>query len=379
MTLITQLSRLTDLAYDAAEGGSWESFLAATASVFDVEQANLMTDVPDSGSGRPLGQEHSWGALPSSWYPDPSNDQLMERTWRLPRGRIAVIQRLAESNEHALSEHYRTFLVEARLNHLVLALVPQTRGRVAFFSLVRTVDQAPFSAEEIEAIEGLIPHMRRALRLAGERSAPPRKNLFEHSPYGLVLLDEEGQSLAVNDLAGELLTNGDGIWSLGSSVNIAGVRDFPAFVASLLESGPDFAPAVLRIERRKAEQPLAAIVAPAPAEWSQVGGRPAAAVLVLGDPEQSNSPEADVLVAHYGLTRSEARLAVMLVETRTLKAAAARLGIAAETARHHIKSVFHKTRTHSQAELVRLLVRHPTALFTPLGGSRPSILLSAKS
>lgn len=375
MTLITQLSRLSDLAYQAAEDGTWVDFLAGVAQVFDTAHTSLMTDVPDSGGGRPQGFEHTWGVNPSGWYPDPGNDQIMERTWQLPRGHMSLVQGLAEHNDYSLAEPYRNFLVAAGLNHVALVLLPQESGRVTFFCVTRTVSQPPFSDEEIETIEGLMPHLRRALRLRG-RKEQPRENLFERSPYGLVLFDERGKCVAINEMGRDLLAAGDGIWSKGEQVFIEGVRDFPALVASMVGREGEFGPAILRIERRKTDKPLTAIVAPAPAEWSHMHGRDAAVIAILGDPEQSTSPEAEVLMAHYGLTRSEARLANALVEMRTLKAAGVKLGIAPETARHHIKAVFHKTRTHSQAELVRLLVRHPTALFGPLGRARPPIMLN---
>lgn len=58
----------------------------------------------------------------------------------------------------------------------------------------------------------------------------------------------------------------------------------------------------------------------------------------------------------FGLSQAEARLATMLTEGSSLPAAATRLGIAHETARVQIKSIFSKTGTTSQGALVRLLL-----------------------
>jgi len=370
-TLISQFSRLSDLAYDAAENGNWEEFLSLTEAVLGSTDVGLITGIPDSGGGRPQGQEHEWGRRTSEWYPDPTNDELMERTWRLPRGRMLIVQNLATSDHHDLAEHYKTFLLDSGLNHLVLALLPQERQRVSFFTLTRGAGQPAFSDEEIAFIEGLILHMRRALRLADRRQPPARENLFAKSPYGLVFLDDKGACVTINDTARDLVAKGDGISAKGDSVEVSGVRDFKALVASLVKSSLDFSPAIMRIERSQTHRPIAAILTPPPVEWSHLQGKDVSAVLILDDPEQSTSPELDILMSSFGLTRSEARLARALVETRTLKAAGAKLGIAPETARHHIKSVFHKTHTHSQAELVRVLVLHPTALFAAARGSRP--------
>jgi DNA-binding CsgD family transcriptional regulator len=60
----------------------------------------------------------------------------------------------------------------------------------------------------------------------------------------------------------------------------------------------------------------------------------------------------DRLRCHFGLTLAEARLALHLVTGETLRTAAAKLSISYETARSHLKNIFHKTGTGRQAELV---------------------------
>jgi DNA-binding CsgD family transcriptional regulator len=67
------------------------------------------------------------------------------------------------------------------------------------------------------------------------------------------------------------------------------------------------------------------------------------------------SESIDLLRCHFGLTPAEARLALQLVAGETLRSAAAKLGISYETARTHLKTVFNKTGTCRQAELVIVL------------------------
>ena len=60
-----------------------------------------------------------------------------------------------------------------------------------------------------------------------------------------------------------------------------------------------------------------------------------------------------------GLTVAEARLAAALAQGMSLKDYAAAAGIAEGTARVQLKSVFARTGTHRQAELVALIWRRP--------------------
>lgn len=60
----------------------------------------------------------------------------------------------------------------------------------------------------------------------------------------------------------------------------------------------------------------------------------------------------EVLKNQFGLTAAETRLVLRLVAGELLKSAAVSVGIGYETARKTLKTVFHKTRTCRQTELV---------------------------
>jgi len=61
------------------------------------------------------------------------------------------------------------------------------------------------------------------------------------------------------------------------------------------------------------------------------------------------------LVILYKITPAEARLAAKLAALRTVEEAADDLGISVSTARTQLKTVFGKTGTRSQSELLMLL------------------------
>ena len=59
----------------------------------------------------------------------------------------------------------------------------------------------------------------------------------------------------------------------------------------------------------------------------------------------------------FDLTPAEARLVVRLVRGASLKSSAKAFGVSYETVRRQVKSVFHKTGTHRQSELVLTVLR----------------------
>ncbi len=74
------------------------------------------------------------------------------------------------------------------------------------------------------------------------------------------------------------------------------------------------------------------------------------------DPDGSAPPVAEVLDDHRSLTHSEAEIVRLLSTGLSLEGTAQSRGISINTARSHLQHAFSKTRTSRQGELVRLIV-----------------------
>ena len=68
--------------------------------------------------------------------------------------------------------------------------------------------------------------------------------------------------------------------------------------------------------------------------------------------EKAEARQADFLEIRFALSPAEARLVAHLITGASLRSCAQALGIKYETVRTYLKSVFQKTGTHRQAELV---------------------------
>jgi DNA-binding CsgD family transcriptional regulator len=79
------------------------------------------------------------------------------------------------------------------------------------------------------------------------------------------------------------------------------------------------------------------------------------AIVILIDPDDISRPPEALLRIVYGLSEAEARLAAQLTSGEKLETATERIGIAKETGRSQLKSVFAKLGVHRQAELVAVL------------------------
>lgn len=77
-------------------------------------------------------------------------------------------------------------------------------------------------------------------------------------------------------------------------------------------------------------------------------------MVMISDPEhRSGTVDSRELRTVYGLTPAEASLTAALVQGETLAQIAAGRQIAVDTARKRLKSIFEKTKTHRQSELIQ--------------------------
>jgi DNA-binding CsgD family transcriptional regulator len=86
------------------------------------------------------------------------------------------------------------------------------------------------------------------------------------------------------------------------------------------------------------------------------------AIVFVTDPEQRMATSAEILQLLFELTRAESRLAIALLDGKSLHEAAELIGVARETVRSQIKSIFQKTGTQRQGELIRLLSQLPATV-----------------
>ena len=91
--------------------------------------------------------------------------------------------------------------------------------------------------------------------------------------------------------------------------------------------------------------------------------------MLIIDPEHEPEPAAALLRRLYGLTNTEAEVALRIVRGADLKQISDELSVSVTTVRTHLQHIFDKTDTHRQAELVRYSA-HPKPVNTRGMGHR---------
>jgi DNA-binding CsgD family transcriptional regulator len=219
-------------------------------------------------------------------------------------------------------------------------------------SLHPPASDGPASKEQVQLHKLLFEHMELALRLA---SRPP--DLATTSDT-VIVLDGAGQVLAMSPRAEKLVESGDGLTIERrrlSGITLDATARLNCAIASAVKSGTlGGAGGGVRLERRCGRADWLALVSPCPRHLEHLPVRTPAAVLRIIETE----PRASLSAAHaelFDLSPREGEVAGALLAGHSLESLCALLRISRNTAKVHLQSIFRKTGTNRQSELVHLL------------------------
>jgi DNA-binding CsgD family transcriptional regulator len=179
---------------------------------------------------------------------------------------------------------------------------------------------------------------------------------------GVVVADACGKMLLANETAKKFLDARDGI-ALSPQGTLRASGACGAALSGLLRQfggpgprGIESGGAVLAVPRASGRRPLTLLVRSVEAPSREDSGSPRILVFIL-DPEIPVETAETELRQLYGLTSTEACLANLLMEGRTLDDCCEVLGIRRSTARTHLQHLFEKLGVQRQSELVSLLLK----------------------
>ncbi|WP_353641209.1 helix-turn-helix transcriptional regulator [Mesorhizobium sp. WSM2239] len=236
----------------------------------------------------------------------------------------------------------------------------------------RCLGHENFEAQDVAAMQVLVPHLVTALHVARRLAAADLRTTgasaaLDRLDAGVILVDAAARILFANQTAEAILAGNDGVGidreGIGACSNRANqvLRQLIARCADITTANgePGGSMEIPRVEGRR---PVRVVVAPFRADAAQIGtawlgaARPVA-ILMITDPERGKRARKENLRCRFGLTSAEAEVALEILKGDGRDASAARLGIAATTVRAHLSHIFQKTGVRRQAELVRLLMQ----------------------
>jgi len=225
-------------------------------------------------------------------------------------------------------------------------------------SLQRTTSDEPFSSDEksrLATLSDSLSSVAAVSRALGFAASDAALEVFEIGGSAVLLMNGCGEVIRATPAAERLLHGGVRIVRkrlVAADIDSTVALDRALHKLLWTRSEAALSPPVALW--REAATPLLAY----PLKLANLASNPFAegrALVVLVDPNRRSRPPEDTLRGVFKLTTAEARLAARLAAGAELNDISHELGIAKETGRHHLKSIFIKTHVRRQAELVALL------------------------
>lgn len=360
------LSHLIGLIYDCAiDRTLWPSTLEQIALALDSPAAALNVLDIVAGTERTLvyaGVSEEYQALYQKHHQ--GNDLFGHPMLLQPIDQPATSDELVTETELLGSRMYREWAAPQGFRHVMLTTLMRSQARLAFIGVTRRHDQPRYGAEDKADMALLAPHVRRAVTIADLID----HKILEHDDLAaaldalktaVLILGEAGR-LAYANAAGRALLDAGILLVVRDGIVEPWDRAEAAALRKIVEGGGT---GTVRLVRRDGGHALASAL-PLGSGRRRSGGGGRVAMFIQDDVAAPNGAEA--IGRLYRLTGGELRVLLGLASGETLQSIAQRYGIASSTVRSHLKSVFAKTGTNRQKDLVKLLLSMPPVVAKPM-------------
>ncbi|MCG7509373.1 hypothetical protein [Mesorhizobium retamae] len=223
------------------------------------------------------------------------------------------------------------------------------------FSVHRSRGSMDFSDDDVARLQGLTPHLQRAVQLRRRLNLDLHMNAglaaLERMAFGCVICDGAGHVLFANHAA-EML-EASGVMTLVSRQGLLARNPNQSrqLAASIAATAAGSSGDALVLTTRDGTR-VFVLTAPLP---MRLGGQPGRVLVTFRSEAAATPLDAAALQRLFPLTTAEARLALALAAGHSLADYAAEHRVSDNTLRTQIASILHKTGTENQRELVRLL------------------------
>lgn len=295
-------------------------------------------------------------------------DMLAQHIMAAPSGHFYASNLDVPNAEHfAETRFHREWIVPQGVACAAGAVVRQDGAWLTQLFLQRAPHHAPFTREEMNQLNQLVPHMQRALQM---------RQRFTELQFGqnflaggldvlavpTLLFDEYGRVAHYNRSAAAML---DGSGSLRiedghlQTLKPALTRKIGLEITTAIHASRNQAAHLdnVILLPRPGQLPLMLMIAPV-----QLAATPlaqGAALLFAFDPEVKPLVTANLVRRLFSLSEAEAALAAALCCGGTLDGVTQERGTSINTVKSQLKSIFLKTGTNRQSELISLLLASP--------------------
>ena len=355
--------------YEAvSDSGVWNAGLDAARRMLRADAVLLVSgDTPQMGFRVVGAMGFNPEALEGYTRNHLDEDDLVRRLMMGPPGKILTSSLEFPESGFLGTPLYRWLLRPSGLSYVAGATVLNSGGAHASLWLARSDQSDDFSRCDLDAFSGLLPHFSRAMTVLhriqrAELRSQMAEGAFDRLAVGVILLDVDGAPVMCNREAERIAAKKDGFAldrfgpSADRQSDTKRLRDVIRRVGADGSTGDREGAGTVRLLRRSGLPGFHVVVLPLPKRCQSGRGQGAVSVLFVTDAERSQNLVDSLFGDLYGLTDAEVRVVTQLLEGGGLTAAAEKLGLSRNTVHSQLASVFLKTDTRSQSELLTRLL-----------------------
>ncbi len=215
----------------------------------------------------------------------------------------------------------------------------------------------------------VIPHLTQAIRLSNRLNALSfQQNAalegLVNANIGIIVVDAAAKILFCNGIGEQALASKMGLSVRSGRLYTEEVTRNPVLLklikdAALAGVGRCIHAGGHMTLPNRHGAPSTILISPLRPEHAESERHHPKAVIFITNPNQKRAINPSLLNQHYGLTPAEARLTAALVEGERLQDYAERVEISLHTAKTQLKTIFSKTGTSRQSDLIRAILNNP--------------------
>lgn len=295
------------------------------------------------------------------------NEHVMFKNMIMLPERMPMLRRAFLSDE----EHYKTLLYETAAKPwgihsegVVILDKDQIKNLACWFA--RLGGQSEIDSELLTRISFLNNHLAQSMKLQNRISNLNRAVIRSNSAldlvdFGLLLFQNSDSPVFINKPAQDLCNYQDGLNLSKNGLSIqnnCASHEYNQLIARMSNTDIPLAErsgGLVRVPRPSGKTPYNIMAIPLSNPTSGLFPNVSIAILIF-DPELKKNNAPDFYRTTFNLTQAEAMFATELAQGMSVSEYVEKKGIKVTTARTQLKSIFAKTETSRQAELISLLL-----------------------
>ena len=291
-------------------------------------------------------------------------------------GDVLVQSRTQPDEEFFKSQFFREFVGPLGLRDAMSVITLRSGPRMAGFASNTAMSRAPYTADEVDFMRLLAPHMCRAMTISDLLEMRKVKSdaieaALDGLSAGVFLLDSSGRVLHLNQAAERMVADGNVVTIRDRKLLASYPQSNHALTMGLADgakAGTGSEPSIALLSTGPAQKGMIATLLPLEHARQSAGlmSQSARWAVFVQDPHVAMPMPGEAFAKLHNLTPSELRVSMALAPGLSPDEAANVLGLSLPTVRSHLQRIFAKTGTSRQIDLVRLMM----SAAPPTGGGR---------